>query len=163
MRGGIEVTSEPGRGATFEMQFPLAQPGALRAAAAPAFSPRRMGETAVLVVDDDAGVRCMVAELLRKNGLLVLEAGDAAAARTAFEEHLGHLHLLCSDVDLPDQDGFEMAEELLTLSPATRVVFMTGATAARAPEGRLGHARILRKPLDGATLLEAVAHALRDA
>ncbi len=92
----------------------------------------------VLVVDDDADVRETVCRMVRSFGYEVLSAnGPEDAHAVAHSETT--IDVLLSDVMMPNQNGFELAEELTAVRPGIRVLLMTGcASAALACAGQDG-------------------------
>ena len=86
----------------------------------------------ILVVDDDHTVRTSSAELLRKNGYTVLEAGSGTDALAALKAYQGDIHLLLTDVQMQKMDGGELAEAASAERPGIRVLFMSGYTSGAA-------------------------------
>ena len=163
--GDIRVQSVPGQGTTFEVLLPpalddspLNDTGSHPAMARPA--PR--GGERVLVVEDDAAVRGLVAAVLRDAGYVVEEAenGDAALALAGARD--GAFDLLLCDVVLPDGGGDEVARRVAELHPGVRTLFMSGhAPRAIARQGRLRPgSRFIAKPFTPEALLEKVARVL---
>src|SRR5690242_15495097 len=75
----------------------------------------------VLIVDDNGAFRAAARRLLERRGLVVVaEAGDGSEALRAAREHAPDLAIV--DVQLPDLDGFELAERLDALDPPPRVI-----------------------------------------
>ena len=83
------------------------------------------GET-VLLVEDQMALRRVVREVLEEYGYTVIEAGDVATAVRAATTHIGSIHLLLTDVLLPNGSGPELAERIAPLRPEARVLFMSG-------------------------------------
>ena len=162
--GRIEVWSRPGEGSRFRGVRPAApaQPAA-EAAAAPATTelPRGQGER-VLVVEDEEGARTGMTKVLMVLGYQVTAVASAAAA-LALAAGPGFA-LLLSDVMLPGILGFELADRLVALWPALRVVMMSGYTSdiavRRGLEGREVH--FLQKPFGMAVLARKMRAALGD-
>ncbi|MGD0093673.1 MAG: PAS domain S-box protein [Planctomycetota bacterium] len=126
--GSIAVYSEVGQGTTFKVYLPRVDP------AAPTSGPRAAvavvearGET-VLVVDDDKDIRNMVQETLQHLGYKVLVGAGSQHALRLAEGHTGPLHLLVTDVVMPDLSGKELAERVLAKHPQVKVLFMSGYT-----------------------------------
>jgi PAS domain S-box-containing protein len=120
--GHITVYSQPDCGTIFEVYLPRATepvPEPVRRR-----SPK--GSETILLVDDEENVRRLCCAILQANGYDVLEAGNGAAAITAFEKNAHKVGLLLTDVVMPQIDGFELAKKLSDLSPALKVLYMSG-------------------------------------
>jgi signal transduction histidine kinase/ActR/RegA family two-component response regulator len=87
-------------------------------------SPKGQGET-VLFVEDEAGVRLVLSEILGELGYKTYEAVDAPSA-IAIEQNLGKLDLLVTDVGLPGTNGRQLAEMMRMRRPGLKVLFVTG-------------------------------------
>ena len=109
----------------------------------------------ILVVEDEAIVRLLVAETLRTCGHSVLEAGDGQAALDVIQECLD-LDLIVSDIRLPKIDGFSVARRARQLRPGLRLLFLTGYVRAELPSELLP-AIVIRKPFDPDNLARKVA------
>jgi len=126
--GEIELKSRLGQGSSFTIYLPVVS-GASDAVpvktpsltAAPAG-----GSETVLLVEDKEKVRKLVAEILRTGGYTVLDTGVPADAPDLLSEYMGHVHLLCTDVMMPGMSGVELAAKIREISPATRLLFMSG-------------------------------------
>jgi two-component system cell cycle sensor histidine kinase/response regulator CckA len=121
--GSIQVRSEPGQGATFDVYLPLDdQPAARDDEVAVVLAPagRR-----VLVVEDVAPVREAIGALLAQDGFVVataIDGADALAKVRAGERY----DLVLSDVVMPRLDGRALARELSTIAPSLPVILMSG-------------------------------------
>ena len=73
-------------------------------------------------------VRELVAQVLQASGYTVLAAADPAAALTLSDRHPGPIHLLLTDVVMPEMSGRELCQRLKSLRPRTRVLYMSGYT-----------------------------------
>ena len=100
----------------------------------------------ILVAEDEAIVRLLVAETLRNCGHAVLEAGDGQSALDLIQEY-ADLDLVVSDIRLPKMDGFSVARLARQLRPGLRLLFLTGYVRAELPS-ELMPAVIMRKPFD---------------
>jgi two-component system cell cycle sensor histidine kinase/response regulator CckA len=85
------------------------------------------GET-VLLVEDAQRVRAVVREILEMNGYTVLEARHGAEAIEISSRHQGPIHIMVTDVVMPQMSGHELAQRLAPLRPDMRVLFMSGYT-----------------------------------
>ena len=127
--GFINVYSEPGNGTTFRLYFPrhaeaIKQIDTYVAEKIPLGS----GET-VLIVEDEASILKLATRLLVRLGYTVLEAPDPEKAMARAKEHPGALNLLITDVVMPEMNGRDLAEQLLTDYPKLKVLYMSGYTA----------------------------------
>ena len=119
------------------------------------------GAVAVLVVDDDRGVRRLTARMLRTEGYKVLEAESGAEALRTLEGD-PHIRLLVTDIVMPEMDGLALADRALAKLPRLRIVLMTG----HAPEltAKLDHrdspVPVLLKPFTAEELLGKVRDTL---
>jgi len=126
-QGYVWAYSESGMGTVFKIYLPCwtALDQAERAEAEKAEAMVRGKET-VLLVEDELAVRRATAEFLGRQGYTVLEAKDGADA-LALVKNFGHtIHLLVTDVVMPNMSGGQLAKELLQLRPETRIVFVSG-------------------------------------
>ncbi|MFL5263578.1 MAG: sigma-54-dependent transcriptional regulator [Anaeromyxobacteraceae bacterium] len=117
----------------------------------------------VLVVDDDAGVRFTLREILEAEGLLVDEAEDGAAALERFDA--SPAHLVVTDLRMPRMDGLELLRRLATRSPAPRVVVVTahGSERQAVDAMKAGAWDYFRKPFENDELVAVVRRALEAA
>ena len=121
--GSIWVYSELGEGTSFKIYLPrVERPAEVEVAPAP---PGQGTET-VLVAEDEAEVRELVREVLQTYGYTVLEAARPADALLIAERHTGPIHLLVTDVIMPQMSGRQLAEQLAPLRPEMRVLYMSG-------------------------------------
>ncbi|MFZ2445235.1 MAG: PAS domain S-box protein [Syntrophobacteraceae bacterium] len=128
-QGLINVYSEPGLGTTFKIYIPRHAAAIVeaRAEGASEFLPGR-GEVVLLVEDEPALLR-MSREMLEKLGYTVLSAATTGEAMRLAEEHDGEIHLLLTDVVMPEMNGRDLAKRLLANKPGTKCLFMSGYTA----------------------------------
>jgi PAS domain S-box-containing protein len=152
--GQVRVYSEVGKGTTMCLYFPRFVGTAEEAAAAEEEAVERgFGET-VLIVDDDATVRMLVAEVLTEQRYHVLEAIDGPSALKLLELG-GRIDLLITDVGLPGgMNGRQVADAARQLRPGLKVLFITGyAENAAIGNGHLDPGMaILTKPFAMSTL-----------
>jgi PAS domain S-box-containing protein len=159
--GYIWVYSEVGLGTTFKLYFP-ASTRVVESAPAPTIFANRTGAETVLVAEDDETLRQLVESVLAKTGYRVLVADSAARAEQIAREHNGDIHLLITDVVMPQVSGRQLAENLLTIRPKTKVLWMSGyAEEMIAHHGMLDDGiQFLQKPFSPAELKAKVREVL---
>jgi CheY-like chemotaxis protein len=124
--GQIYVYSEEGRGTTFKIYFPAADPGHAIHFGSAADPDAERGTETVVVVEDDESVRELVRLMLSNRGYDVLAAVDGEEAARLCAEHPGGVQLLLTDVVMPEVNGRVLAERLGALFPGLRILFMSG-------------------------------------
>jgi PAS domain S-box-containing protein len=124
--GYIEVESKPGRGATFKIYFPCVDGSVQEMGGETVTADSIRGRETVLLVEDEPGVRRLVNETLRLHGYTVLEARHGIEALLTGAKHMGPIHLLLTDVVMPQMSGPEVAEKLLDVRPDVKVLYMSG-------------------------------------
>jgi CheY-like chemotaxis protein len=156
--GAISVYSEIGRGTTFRIYFPSVD------VAKPA-EPRRLedrrtlsGSETILLAEDESGVRKFVAEILRAQGYSVLEAASGSDALSIAVTHQGPIHILVSDVVMPEIGGVELARRFAEGRPHSPVLLMSGYTDRLVPAELAGC--LVEKPFTPSTLLRRVRETL---
>jgi DNA-binding NtrC family response regulator len=117
----------------------------------------------VLVVDDDAGVRYTLREILEADGLAVEEASDGAEALGRME--VSPADLVVTDLRMPGMDGIQLLRRLKERAPAVRVVLVTahGSERQAVEAMKAGAHDYFRKPFDTDELLAVVRRALEAA
>jgi len=125
--GHIEVYSELGQGTSFKIYLPRVDEEAGATTAVPTAPPARGAETVLLVEDEDA-LREIASRILEEHGYTVLEARSGPAALELADKHPGPIHVLVTDVVMPQMPGRELAEQLAIRRPSLRVLFMSGYT-----------------------------------
>ncbi len=159
--GRVQLDTMPGQGTTVEIELALAS-GELERPAEPQDLPAAgRGET-VLLVEDEPAVRELTGRILAENGYQVIHAPDGYRARILCDQFQGTIHLLLSDVVMPGMSGREVAEQLRTLRPDLKVLYMSGhAGDVLDHHGFPGQEmRLLEKPFDRDRLLASVREAL---
>jgi PAS domain S-box-containing protein len=126
--GYIYVYSEPGRGATFKVYLPLIEDRVPSANASSAPKPTALGTETILLVEDEAAVREFSRYALQSFGYTVLEASNGKEAIRICEQHQGTIHLMVSDVVMPQMGGRQVAEFVIALRPGLKVLFLSGYT-----------------------------------
>jgi len=126
-KGFIWAYSEPTMGTVFKIYLPCVEERhsphkfqELKAESAP------RGSETVLLVEDEQAVRRATAEFLTLQGYTVLEAKDGVHALSVAKNHGSTIHLLISDVVMPNMSGGQLAKELSQLRPGTKLLFVSG-------------------------------------
>jgi PAS domain S-box-containing protein len=159
--GVVEVRSERGKGATFSVYLPALSPEESAAlVAAAGLAPLLRGRETVLLVEDEDGVRMLAREVLLRSGYTVLEAANGVEALQLSRGHAGPIHLMLTDVVMPQMGGLELAQLLAAERPETRTLFMSGYTEHFPPELEAGEARMLEKPFSPADLSRVIRDVL---
>jgi CheY-like chemotaxis protein len=123
--GSISVESEPGRGTTFHIFIPRSDDAAVtEVSEAPASTAR--GTETVLVVEDDPQVRGVAVRSLLECGYRVLTAAGAREAIELADREPGPVHLLVTDVVMPDLSGRQLSHALRRRRPDLRVLLVSG-------------------------------------
>jgi PAS domain S-box-containing protein len=126
--GNIWVYSEVGRGTTFKVYLPSVDAAAEQLERAAPQLEIPTGHETILLVEDEELVRTLAHEVLQMSGYRVLVAANGGAALLICERHTGPIHLLLTDIVMPELSGQELAERLTRLRPDMRVLFMSGYT-----------------------------------
>ncbi len=126
--GNIWVYSEPDRGTAFKVYLPCVDSPAEEVKVSTAENKLQIGTETVLLVEDEEMVRNMTREILQESGYQVLEARHGHEALLVAEQYNGPIHLMLSDVVMPQISGRELAEQLAPLRREMKVLYMSGYT-----------------------------------
>jgi CheY-like chemotaxis protein len=156
--GVIQLSSELGKGTTFDIYLPRSEEAPASDPAPPKMSDLHGDET-VLLVEDEPTVRRAIATVLRKYGYKVLESGNPAKALEicATSEHVD---LLVTDMMMPGMSGRELAGQVAQLRPSLPVLYTSGHTEPRSPSGKKTR-HFLPKPFTTEALARKVREALK--
>ena len=163
-RGDISVHSELGVGTTVKIYLPQINE-ALEQSGAPADQETLpTGDETVLLVEDEAAVRDITARHIRELGYSVLEAANGHEALAIAQRHEGEIHLLLTDVVMPQVSGPDLADQLLAVHPTLAVLFMSGYSQSSVSHHNIRgqKADFLDKPFTRASLAHAIRTALGD-
>ncbi|HSR68227.1 MAG TPA: PAS domain S-box protein [Acidobacteriota bacterium] len=146
--GYVVVDSRLGRGTAFEIYLPPSQASAGEAGAPPpeAEKPRPSGSETVLVVEDDAGVRMLMCQILRDSGYAVIEAKHPGEALLMSEQFDDPIDLMVTDVVMPHMNGPQLAARLRPQRPGMRVLYVSGYAGETAALRGIADGDFLQKP-----------------
>ena len=159
--GFINVYSEPGMGTVIKIYLPQIQK-TIEEKEKPFATEIAKGTESVLVVEDEASVLSLIKTALERFGYTVLAARTPSQALEMVECHQGSIHILLTDVVMPEMNGKELKERIEQLKPNLKVMFMSGYTSDiimhRGILERDTH--FLQKPFSVDSLVNKVRHAL---
>ncbi len=160
--GHIWVYSEPGKETIFKIYIPrveMESGGVRLKVAAPA---SLEGDDTILVVEDDASLRDLISKALGRYGYKILEATHGGEALLICESQKSPIHLMLTDVVMPQISGRALAERLKQMHPEMKVLYMSGYT-----ENAIVHHGVLNsdvnfiaKPFRIATLVQKIREVL---
>jgi CheY-like chemotaxis protein len=157
--GFIDVRSEPGKGSSFSVFFPLFQESLKgEELGYPITSSTECGT--ILLIEDDADVRNMLKEILEHYGYQVIEAYDGLDGVNKFIRHRERIQLVLSDVMMPGKNGKEAYDDIKRIREDTKVIFMSGYSAAATGEVLGEGMDFLAKPVSPRNLLLKIREAL---
>jgi two-component system cell cycle sensor histidine kinase/response regulator CckA len=122
--------------------------------------PESMASETILLVEDDENVRHLVAGSLRRRGYRVLEAAVPGEAVRIASDHGTPIHLVLSDVMLPEMDGRRLTNALRQARPEIKVLLMSGSADETLHQLEIAREEVLTKPFTPAALAIRVWSAL---
>jgi len=161
-KGAIKVYSEPGRGTTFTVLFPVAGEREKRfeqEAPAPQQDERLetwRGNGVILIADDEEDVRAVAKEVFEQHGFSVLTAADGREAVELFQAHCERITAVLLDLTMPVEGGVEAFGKLQSIRPDVPIVLSSGYTQ----QGVIDHfpgkgpAAFIQKPYPPTALLK---------
>jgi len=160
--GYIWVYSEPGRGTSFKIYFPLVDAPVESLSAEESQASGGQGNETILLVEDDEQVRDLSSEALSASGYKVLVAETPLVAITICRSNSAHIDLLLTDVVMPGIGGRELAIQVTAILPGVKVLYMSGYT----PQAILHHGELdantffIQKPFTPSSLAAKVREVL---
>jgi two-component system, cell cycle sensor histidine kinase and response regulator CckA len=159
--GRVQIYSEPGIGTILTALLPATEQNLVTAPVPPARPQQGHGQT-ILVVEDEPAMREVTHRILARNGYHVVAAASGHDALGVLASQLNQIDVLLTDVIMPQMQGRELADKILILQPATRVVFMSGYTQGLlSQQGVLEPGvHLIEKPFSEITLLNKLHEVL---
>jgi two-component system cell cycle sensor histidine kinase/response regulator CckA len=164
--GAIDVESELGHGTTFHVYIPKTfdavepeKADASEAAEEAPPEPKELhGSETLLVVEDEPLVNHAMCRVLQRKGYRIMTARGGNEAMKLAHEDGGDIHLLITDVMMPDMNGVELARELRKLKPDVKVLYTSGFSAGALEEGSIwgNEVEFLQKPVHPDVLVRHV-------
>jgi len=163
--GFINVYSEPNEGTTFKIYLPRFESKAIQTEREDKPESLQRGNETLLMVEDEAAILEIGKGMLGYLGYTVLTASKPREAISIAREHTAPIHLLFTDVVMPDMNGRELSEQLKLIHPDLKCLYMSGYTAnAIAHHGILDEGvHFIHKPFTMKELAERVREALDEA
>lgn len=157
--GHATITSTLGVGTTVSLLLPLAEPAAEKAPARISAKKMPVGAETILLVEDEEDIRRVANIALTRLGYTVLSAAEPLEALELIENYDEPVHLLVTDVVMPNMYGHELVKKLRPRLPDVRILFTSGYTAETL-ESELDGGHFLPKPFTLQILATAVRTAL---
>jgi len=159
--GGVTVDSEPGKGTTFHLYFPVFETEAPVPEAATRPIPKGRGEHILFIDDEEALIR-VGTKMLERLGYRVTSRTNAADAVAAIRDGADKFDLVITDFTMPGMDGAKLGGQLLQLQPNLPIILTTGYSGLMTDQTvrEMGFREMLSKPTTVRALAEAVDRAL---
>jgi two-component system cell cycle sensor histidine kinase/response regulator CckA len=161
-KGSIWCYSEKGKGTTFKVYLPVVLEEAPVVRVKKAITQEVTGTETILIAEDDDAIRAIMCEALKLSGYNVISAGNGKEALIAGVNWKDIIHLLITDVIMPDMSGSKLAENLKEARPGLKILFSSGYTDDTiVNHGVLNEGTpFLQKPYSIETLFSKVREAL---
>jgi CheY-like chemotaxis protein len=160
--GFIHVYSEADEGTTFKIYMPRFGSDAVELPNERVEETVPMGTETVLLVEDDEAILHTARSMLERLGYRLLSANSITRAIDLVDTHTGEIHLLITDVVMPEMNGLDLARRLSHIRPGMKILFMSGYSAnVIAHRGILNQGmRFIQKPFSIKELAAGVREAL---
>ena len=110
----------------------------------------------ILVVDDEPSIRDFMHMMLEHSGYSVVEAANGREAIGQIKQHYPAIHLVVTDIHMPQMDGIELIEHLQESYPEIKIIIITADPQFLEENGYDDTMPLLSKPFDPDTLLQSV-------
>lgn len=127
-KGFLNVSTEQSQGSTFEIYLPRHLEESQQAPAKRTTAPDPGGDETILVVEDEAPILKITRLILERLGYHIMTASSPEEALRLASEVKDKIDLLLTDVVMPGMNGKELAEEMLSMNPGLKSLFMSGYT-----------------------------------
>jgi len=156
-RGLIDIDSMPGEGTTVSIWLPL-HAETTAAVVGTEEADFDGGGRTVLLVDDEDGLRAVLAEVLEHNGFSVLQACDGEQAVEMFRSRADQIAIVLMDVVMPNKGGVVAAQEIRQLDEHVPIIFQTGYGEQTQLDaaGSIAHSAALQKPVQIPEMLRTI-------
>jgi signal transduction histidine kinase/CheY-like chemotaxis protein len=161
--GGIDLTSDVGRGSTFTVYLPAVTGEAARQLPQSMEALPRGQDERILIVDDESPLRDLAEEMLAAMGYQTASYATSAEALDAFKANPNAFDAVLTDEVMPDVSGTQLALEIHKSSPHIPILIITGygGPGFELRAQRAGVWRVLKKPYQQREIALALAEALR--
>ncbi|MGA8766669.1 MAG: ATP-binding protein, partial [Candidatus Acidiferrales bacterium] len=162
--GFVWVHSEPGQGTAFEILLPRVEESVRTVFQDTRSGGSWRGSETVLLVEDEESLRKLILSMLSENGYAVLEAANAIQAMEIARQVQGKIDLLLTDVVMPGMNGSELADQLVSLYPGIKTLYMSGYTEFAVPLSNIvwQERPLLQKPFTQQNLLRKIREVLEN-
>lgn len=158
-QGFIDLSSEVGKGTTFNLYFPI-QEQHLQHADSPRIHVENIpgGTETILLIEDEEMLTELVKAMLTSKGYTVLTAADGEEGVSMFRRHQNEIAVVLSDMGLPLLSGYEVCKRIAKLDPKTKIILASGFVEPNVASElyKLGVKRIIQKPYSTEEVLHAV-------
>jgi len=158
------LTSEPGKGTTFQIWLPGASTAAATTGATSVVEepPAPSRVASVMVVEDEGPLRQAVTKMLRRTGFEVLEAADGTSALALVRANRGRIDLILLDVTIPGASSAEVVAEAAQAQPAPKVILTSAYSQETLPPpmNSCEVSSFIRKPFQLGDLVQTLRNAL---
>lgn len=160
MGGHIRVDSRLGEGSTFTVYLPLSSVPRAKAADEKKEGGSPRGQETILVVEDEDVVRQLTVRMLQSLGYHTIQAANGAEALEMCKTYQGQIHLIVSDMIMPQMSGKQLVEELKKTGRRTQVLFVSGYSSEDTVGGEVigADTPLIQKPFTREVLARKIRH-----
>ena len=161
-RGFIDFVSQPGRGTTFSLFFPISAHRPAAVEPVPDQGDVPSGDEMILVVEDEESLRELLVTALQDHGYGVITARDGIEALERYRRHQGQIGLVITDMDLPKINGAAVSQSILGDDPNANIIMISGFIDAALKASILSHGvrEFVAKPYSLAQMLRTIRRVL---